>query len=130
MKLTIQNLGITPFVFKDPQGYSPFVGEVAPLTTTAFEVSPDVVYRLGPSLQEAVAHPVPAPNLTDYFLKIAYSALSSAQDMFEFSCLAINRPQANTVPAGTCVFVTDEGANGAPQWSNGTVWVDADGNLS
>ena len=130
MQLSVQNLGIAPFVFKDPQGYSPFVGEVAPLSTKVFEVSPDVVYRLGPVLQDAVAHPVLAPNLSDYYLKVAYKAITSAQDMFEFACLAINRPQANTVPAGTCIFVTDGGANGTPQWSNGTAWVDADGNLT
>jgi hypothetical protein len=40
------------------------------------------------------------------------------------------RPAANTVPAGTQIFNTDEGANGAPNWSNGTSWVDAVGNLT
>jgi len=40
------------------------------------------------------------------------------------------RPAANTVPAGTQIFNTDEGANGGPNWSNGTSWVDALGNLT
>jgi hypothetical protein len=42
----------------------------------------------------------------------------------------VTRPAANTVPAGTQIFNTDEGANGAPNWSNGTSWVDAVGNLT
>lgn len=37
------------------------------------------------------------------------------------------RPAANTVPAGMQIFNTDDGA---PNWSNGTDWVDALGNLT
>ena len=40
------------------------------------------------------------------------------------------RPAANTVSAGTMIFNTSDGANGAPNWSNGASWVDALGNLT
>ena len=131
MKLTIQNLGKATFVAKDPQGYSYFKCEVPGLSSADFEVSPDVVYRMGPQLQDAVAHPIPDPNNVGQFLaKIAYNAIVSAQDAFEFVYTMDTRPAANSVPPGTPIFVSDEGANGAPQWSNGTVWVNAEGDLS
>ena len=130
MKLTIQNLGQATFVAKDPQGYTTFVCEVPGLTTTTFEVSPDVVYRIGPSLQDVVAHPILAPDGVNYLVKIAWNAIASAQDMFEFVYTTDTRPGANTVPAGTPIFVSDAGANGTPQWSNGTAWVNAEGDLT
>jgi len=131
MKLTIQNLGKATFVAKDPQGYSPFVCEVPGLSSADFEVSPDVVYRMGPQLQDSVAHPIPDPNVPgDFLAKIAFHAVTSAQDMFEFVYTTDTRPEANTVPAGTPIFVSDAGANGTPQWSNGTVWVNAEGDLT
>lgn len=34
------------------------------------------------------------------------------------------RPNASTLPAGSMIFNTDDGA---PNWSNGTIWVDATG---
>jgi hypothetical protein len=37
------------------------------------------------------------------------------------------RPTASTLPAGTMIFNTDDGA---PNWSNGTNWVDASGDLT
>lgn len=43
------------------------------------------------------------------------------------NCTNATRPAANTVPAGTQIFNTDDGA---PNWSNGTDWVDALGNLT
>jgi hypothetical protein len=39
------------------------------------------------------------------------------------------RPPANTVPVGRMIFNTDDGQwGGAPNWSTGSVWVDASGN--
>lgn len=131
MKLTIQNLGLATFVAKDPQGYTPFVCEVPGLTTVDYEVSPDVLYRMGPQFQAAVAYPIPNPNIPgQFFAKIAYSAVSSPQDMYEFVYTTTTRPQANTVPAGTSIFVSDDGPNGMPQWSNGAAWVNAEGDLT
>jgi hypothetical protein len=37
------------------------------------------------------------------------------------------RPAVSTVTVGTMIFNTDDGA---PNWSNGTNWVDASGNVT
>lgn len=37
----------------------------------------------------------------------------------------VNRPLASTVDMGTMIFNSDDGA---PNWSNGTVWIDSSGN--
>lgn len=38
-----------------------------------------------------------------------------------------SRPEANRVSVGTMIFNTDDNA---PNWSNGTSWVDASGNIT
>jgi len=79
LTLQIQNLGVAPIAFKDPQGYTEFSAEVAAVTTSTFAVSADLLDRLYTQLQ-GLETPVLASDGTTILAGIRWNVLASTAD--------------------------------------------------
>lgn len=77
LKLQIQNLGVAPIAFKDPEGYTGFVAEVAANTTSTFDISADLLDRIYAQLK-ALETPMLAPDGTTILAGIRWNILAAS----------------------------------------------------
>jgi hypothetical protein len=57
----------------------------------------------------------------------AHDTAGTALDRTHLTYSNTTRPEANTLPAGTAIFNTDDNA---PNWTDGAAWRDANGELT
>ena len=110
-KLKVTNIGPSPAVLKDQEGYSTFKMDVEPGQTGTQDITYNIYERLLPQLRACSG-----------FLRweIIDDPLQA-----DLNYTNITRPDPTTVAPGFRIFNTNENA---PQWSDGANWVDANGN--
>jgi len=120
--LTVTNLLTSQIQLQDPTGVSGFSESLAPGQTKQWAITTAAAEALEPGLIQSQA----LGRVTFAFASNPASPSEIAGGAPPEYTIA-TLPAANTVAAGTIVFISDEGDNGVIKISNGTDWLNYEG---